>query len=165
MLDSFLELHRLRPRLRLLMTGGEIRAFEQAARAAGARDAILHLGVQPYEKLGEALACADIMWLPYGEAPVDVARFPNRFGEYIAAGRPIATNPGGDHAVIVEQEGIGITTPAQPKATALGIAALLDDPERRAQMGDRARELAEGAYSWKSIACSVSDLYEELLQG
>lgn len=163
MLQSFLELRKMRPQVKLLMTGAELPAFAEAARLAGAERSILHLGMQPYEKLGEALACGDVMWLPYGAAPVNAARFPNRLGEYMAAGRPIATNPGGDHAVVVEREGIGITTPAEPRATALGVAALLDDRHRADEMGRRARQLAEGPYSWSSIACTVAGLYEELL--
>lgn len=164
MVEAFLELRKIRPAVRLLMAGGEIPEFEAAMRAAGEQGGILHVGMQPYEKLGEVLACGEVMWLPYGESPVDIARFPNRFGEYIAAGRPIATNRGGDHAAIVEREGIGIATTSDARVSAVGIAALLDDAPRREQMGRRARALAEGTYSWQALASCVAELYEELLQ-
>ncbi|MGE5071996.1 MAG: glycosyltransferase, partial [Anaerolineae bacterium] len=163
MARGFLELRKIRPDVLLLMTGGRIPAFEAAIRKAGAAQSVLHLGTLPYEKLGEALACGDVMWQPYGDAPVDLARFPNRFGEYIAAGRPIATNPGGDHSVIVQAEDIGVVTPVEPQATAEGIAALLDDPVRCARMGAHARELAVTRFSWRTIAAQAAELYEELL--
>ena len=42
---------------------------------------------------------------------------------------------------------------------------LLDDPERRREMGARARERVERLFSWASVARRTWDFYHELVRG
>ena len=88
------------------------------------------------------------MLLPLSDRPVNSARFPNRFGNYLAAGRPIATNPTGDVGEVVEREQVGIVAPDEPGAFADAVLRLLDDLPTCGAMGRRARDLAETRYSW-----------------
>ena len=163
LVDSFLKLVRLIPNVYLIMTGAQIPAFDEVMRQHGTNQQVRHFGAVPYEQLGEILSCGDVMLLPYLNTTVNIARFPNRFGEYLAAGRPIATNRVGDHAVIVEQEQIGIATRPDAQSFAEGIASLLEMPNQLDEMGKRARLLAETRFTWKAIAAPVAKLYAELI--
>ncbi len=162
--DSFSELVQLIPNVLLIRTGARVRPFETFVEQRGLSRQVRHFGAVPYEELGEILSCGDVMLLPYQEMSVNRARFPNRFGDYLAAGRPIATNRVGDHAAVVEQEGIGVVTAPNPRAFAEGIASLLEQPDQLAGMGTRARELAVTRFSWKRIAEPIAELYTELLR-
>ncbi len=163
LIDSFLKLIELVPNVHLVMTGAQIPAFDRIMTQHGAAQRVHHFGTVPYEQLGEILSCGDVMLLPYLDTKVNIARFPNRFGEYLAVGRPIATNRVGDHAVIVEQEKIGITTMPDAHSLAEGIASLLQSPIQIDEMGQRARRLAETSFTWKAIAMPVAKLYDVLL--
>jgi len=163
LVDAMLALLKLVPNTLLIMTGARIATLEQTLRRNGLGAQIRHFGIVPYELLGEILSCGDVMLLPYRDLKVNVARFPNRFGEYLAAGRPIATNRVGDHAVIVEQERIGVTTGSDPQSFAEGIAGLLMSPGLLVEMGARARLLAETRFSWKAIAMPIAELYAGFL--
>jgi hypothetical protein len=43
------------------------------------------------------------------------------------------------------------------------IAALLDDPERRARMGANGRTRVEELFSWRAVATTVAEVYEETI--
>jgi glycosyltransferase involved in cell wall biosynthesis len=147
----------------LILTGGEMVDVKVVAAAAGVLDRVRHLGCVPYEMLGEVLACGDVMLLPYSNRSVNAARYPNRFGDYLAAGRPIATNPTGDLGPVIAAEQIGVTAEDHPEAFAAAILALLRDPARCEIMGRCARNLAETRFSWRTIASPLEVLYQELI--
>ena len=93
---TFAELAVAEPRAYLLMSGRRFPLVEERAAAVGAGHRVVHVGVVPYGELGSVMACGDVMVVPYTAQPHNEARFPNRAGDYLAAGRPIATNPTGD---------------------------------------------------------------------
>lgn len=159
---TFAELARLESRAYLLMSGRRFDLVRRQAAAAGAADRVIHLGVVPYGELGSVMASADVMIVPYTSLPHNEARFPNRVGDYLAAGRPIATNPTGDLGRLVEKERFGIVAPQVPEVFARAILELLHRPDVRAEMGRRARRLAETTLSWRAAAARVADLYQEL---
>ena len=67
-----------------------------------------------------------------------------------------------------EAIGSGEIEPRDPDRFARDLAAavneLLDDPARRARMGERARERVEHFFSWSSIARWTADFYWDLVQ-
>jgi glycosyltransferase involved in cell wall biosynthesis len=144
--ETFILLARANPKLRLILTGAPMTTLQDKAAQAGVRSQLHYAGVVPYEQLQQVLACGDVMLLPLSNQTLNVARFPNRFGDYLAAGRPIATNQTGELGDMVVKEGIGIAAPDNPQAYAQAVATLLADQPRRAQMGARARVLAESRF-------------------
>ena len=161
--DTFAILAKRNPRVILLLTGCRLPYLHELAEAAGFSDRVRHLGVVPYSRLGEILACGDVMLLPFSDRSVNAARYPNRVGDYLAAGRPIATNPTGDLGEMVRSEGIGIVPEAEPEAFAAAIDQLLANKESQQQMGLRARKLAETRLSWSALAKQLDELYRDLL--
>jgi glycosyltransferase involved in cell wall biosynthesis len=161
---TFALLARRNPRALLLMTGARLHEIDDVAEAGSFSDRVVHLGFVPYERLGEVLACGDVMLLPLVNRGVNLARYPNRVGDFLAAGRPIATQPTGEVGSMVIEEAVGIVTGQEPEAFAEGIDRLLQDEDLRLEMGRRARRLAETKLSWRVLAGRLIELYQELLQ-
>lgn len=157
---TFAQVLREEPRAWLLMSGRRFPEVEEAARAEGAVDRVRHVGVVPYDDLGDVMAAGDVMVVPYASAPHNEARYPNRAGDYLAAGRPIATNPTGDLGRLVADERVGVVAP--PEAFGRAILDLLAADDERAELGRRARALAVSKLSWRHAAARVGELYDEL---
>lgn len=147
----------------LITAGSGLELLHRELRAAGLARFHHHRGVVPHTELSPILAAGDVCMLPYAPNAINQARFPQRFGDYLAAGRPIVTNQTGDLAPIVVNEGIGAAAAAEPAAFAAATAALLDAPAARAEMGRRARRVAETTLSWHTLAATVAAFYAELL--
>ncbi len=163
--ETFVALAYARPRAWLVLTGGELPLVAEIVERAGVTQRVKHLGLVPHEHISLALACGDVMLLPYTNRPLNAFRYPNRFGDYLAAGKPTVTNLTGDLGRTVQEREVGLCAAETPQAMAEAVAALLDDPARRAQLGKRARQLAEGEFSWRARAQIVDALYARLVCG
>ena len=93
-------------------------------------------------------------------AAADLFVFPSYFEampvppiEAMAAGLPVITAPvgGAAESVVDGETGIYVER-ADPDALARAIAELVDDPDRRAELGDAGRERAEQQFSWEVVA-------------
>ena len=61
-------------------------------------------------------------------------------------------------------DGCGVTvTPGCPAELAQAISSLLDDPGRRAELGRRARQHAEGVYNWRHTTQNLVLAYERAM--
>jgi glycosyltransferase involved in cell wall biosynthesis len=86
---------------------------------------------------------------------------PNKFFDYIAAGRPVLINYPGWLADLVTSESCGVVVPPDnPAAFADAIERLADDPEGCADMGRRARALAEKSFARDQLANRLVNLLE-----
>jgi glycosyltransferase involved in cell wall biosynthesis len=95
----------------------------------------------------------------------------------MACGTPVvASAVGGIKEVVVPGE-TGLLVPFEPRGEtdfeprdpgrfardlAAAINSLLDDPERRRQMGQRSRERVERLFSWTSVARRTYDFYQSV---
>ena len=152
-------------RLHVVTTGARHRPIQEAAERAGSPERLHVLGHVPYESLERAMACADVLLLPYTSRPVNRERFPNKLGDYLAAGRPIVTHATGDLGAWVAREDSAVLAPEDAKGTADEVLRLLGDAERRDELGRRARRLAEGPMSWRVRGEQVEAFYFRLLEG
>jgi glycosyltransferase involved in cell wall biosynthesis len=162
--DMFVELVRVNPKAFLLMSGGRLAEVEARLAEAGLQHFTRHVGFVPREQMSSVLACCDVVALPYSRRPINLGRFPIRFGDCLAAGKPLVTNPTGDLGDIVQQEGVGLVAPEEPLAYAGVVQSLLANKPLQIQMGQRARALAETKFSWRVIAEQMHGLYQELLR-
>jgi glycosyltransferase involved in cell wall biosynthesis len=160
--QTFIRVAAQSPRCLLVMAGSRLPLLDALVREARLSQQIRHFGTVPYEQLPEILSCGDLMLLPYSQRAVNLGRFPNRFGDYLAAGRPIVTNRTGELGQLVELENIGIATEDNPVAYAQGILHLFDQPALCDAMAQRARHLAETRLSWTRIAEEIDSLYRIL---
>jgi len=101
----------------------------------------------------------DVLLLPSWEEPFGTAAL-----EAMAAGTaPVVTSVGGA-AEYVEDGVVGrVLAPRDPARWAQAVGALLDDPERLAAMGARAREVA-AAFTDEAYAAGCMSAYERALE-
>ena len=84
--------------------------------------------------------------------------------EAMACGTPVvATTAGAFPEVIADGETGILVPPADARALADAIAALLADPARRAAMGIAGTRRIEEQFSWRVCAVRTAELYEEVL--
>ncbi len=73
---------------------------------------------------------------------------PNKFFDYLAAGLPVLNNYPGWVAELITENDAGIAVPPEdPGAFADALEAFATDPNRRREMGRRARKLAEQSFN------------------
>ncbi|MGC9203144.1 MAG: glycosyltransferase [Thermoproteota archaeon] len=117
----------------------------------------------PLSTLNIYLNASDVLLLPTLPYPWDVARWPGRFGDYLAVGKPIATTSFGDPAVIVKQNGLGRASISKPEPFAEAIEELLSlNSEAKKGIEKSARKLAEEKFSWNVLTEVLNALYLRL---
>lgn len=136
----------LRPRLTAL------------AQAAGVAERVFFVGPVYGEKKTALLRCASLLVLPsYSE------NFGNVVLESLAVGRPVAVTAEVGLASMVEVAGVGAVIPADPVEMGDALAALLTDPARLDEMGERGCRLVRSRYSWDTIAGQMEAVYAEAI--
>ncbi len=83
--------------------------------------------------------------------------------EAMACGIPVVASEVGGLAFLVQDGITGFTVPVDdPQALADRILKLINSPELRGQMGQRAAEYAR-QYAWENIVQRIKDLYQDIL--
>lgn len=117
----------------------------RAAREGRLRD----FGRRPYSEIPTLLGASDLLVMPLRDVPFNRYRWPNKFGDYLASGRPTATTAIGDvHSVIRKWE-TGLAGPPTSEGLARAILELAEEREARERMGERAREVAVSHLGWE----------------
>jgi glycosyltransferase involved in cell wall biosynthesis len=148
------------PEVRVLVAGdgpqeGELRAL---ASELGLDDAVVFVGRVAAAEMPDFLAALDVA--------VNSSDFEgSSLGvlEFMAAGKPIvATAVGGTPDLIRDGEH-GLLVPARdPEAFAAAVASLLDDRERAASLGTRARERQRSEFDLDGMVRRLEELYRSL---
>jgi glycosyltransferase involved in cell wall biosynthesis len=156
---AFVRLAEAMPERRFVMIGGEIES--EAAFAAGVRgeaEKVKNLtltGRIPRDEVDAYLRRAALL--------VNTSRvegFPNAFLEAWQHGLPVVSFVDVDG--MIEDEGIGVVC-AGAGEMAAAVERLLDDDDRRAIMGTRARRLIEDRYGAPTLAQRYLSLFERLV--
>jgi glycosyltransferase involved in cell wall biosynthesis len=125
-------------------------------------DALRLLPYQPYERLPEVLAAADVL-VAVLEPEAGAFSVPSKILAYLCAGRPLLAALPADNlaARVVARSGGGIVVPPrEPQALVAAAQALLADSGRRAELGRAARAYAETAFD----LAAITDQFEEVLE-
>ena len=150
------------PDSRLIVVGPGIRLrnkYEKYVRENGLKD-VEFVGHVSYDELPGYYQTADVFCSP--------ATGRESFGivllEAMALGKPIVASKIDGYASVISHGSEGaLVPPADDKALARALIALLADKSLRQQMGSRGR-LTAIKYSWEQIAQRVSSCYEECLR-
>lgn len=125
------------------------------------------LRYQPYERLAEVHASADVL-VALLEPEAGAFSVPSKVLSYLCAGRPLLVSVPEDNlaARIVGRSGGGVVVPPRD-ARALVVAAeeLLADPELRAELGRRGRAYAEATFDLETIGGRFERLLERVASG
>ena len=110
------------------------------------------------DELAAAFASADIFTFTGA-----VETFGQVVQEAMASGLPsVVINEGGVGELVIEGE-TGYTCPADPAAFAAAVRTLRDEPALRAQMGFKARQIAEGR-PWERVLAQLEGHYSEAIR-
>jgi glycosyltransferase involved in cell wall biosynthesis len=119
------------------------------------------LPFQPYEKLPEVLASADVL-LATLEADAGQFAVPSKILTYLCAGRPVLLAGPRENlsASILKRSGGGLVVdPDDPAAWVETARRLISDANLRADFGSKARSFAELTFD----SAKITDAFEKLL--
>jgi glycosyltransferase involved in cell wall biosynthesis len=139
------------PALRWFSTGGAL--SPGLLQSSGLGEEYMELGWVPYEKYALYLSSTDILLCPLQDTIMNRARWPNKLGDYLAAGRPIITTSVGEIEYFTKQyPDVLSTTKWNTNAIYEAIRDLLADLEKARALGAKLRIIAETDYSWRAQA-------------
>ena len=149
-------LRRERPTIRLGLVGTSPRFT--GVLGSESREMTISFGPIPFTRLPTYLGACDAFVLPLRDNVYNRTRWPNKFGDYLAAGRPVLCSDVGDVADIVRSRNCGFVW-GDPTDFVVAVETLVDDEALMAEMGGRAREVAETRLSWPKLASEFLEVY------
>src|SRR5207248_10880749 len=120
------------------------------------------LAYQPYDRLPEMVASADVL-VAVVEPEAGTFAVPSKILTYLCAARPLLVSVPTDNlaARVVERSGGGVVVrPGDTPAFLAAAERLREDTELRAELGGRARAYAESAFEIDSVAGRFEDVLE-----
>ncbi len=118
------------------------------------------MGLQPFEKVPEFLAAADVVVIPQKKSPATIGQLPAKVFDAMAMAKPLVVTRVSDLPEIVE--GCGwVVEPGNVEELAGAIQYILDHPEEAQEVGFRARERCKEKYSWDAIEDTLIDVFEK----
>jgi len=118
----------------------------------------------PYDELPNALSQAAVVVIPQRNDRGSLGQLPAKLIDAMAAGRAIVSTTVGDIPVWLA-DGAGILVPPNdPKALADAIEDLLNHPEKREQVGQKARERFLEKASFDALRPALVELINQLVQ-
>jgi len=109
------------------------------------------------------LAATDLFVLPLACSMANIARYPSKFSDYLACGRPVVSTPIPVVSRIINEAKCGYLT-ADDTSDALGasILAAIDDRSNWECLGARSRDYARMHFSWNTIATRTVNFYNHI---
>lgn len=168
LVDSFHRVLETIPTARLILVGdGPTRPLvERKILRAGLQQAVILAGPVDHEQVPELLSVADVAVAPSPPFFPGHGGTPLKLFEYMAAGKAVvATGMSQARAVIRDGHNGLIVEPENVTAFADAILSVLNDPSRREQLSQNARQQAIEQYSWKRYAERLEQIYADVLAG
>jgi glycosyltransferase involved in cell wall biosynthesis len=157
--DAALKVKTQCPAFKLVMTGNGAAQLTELAQKKGIGTFFVHLGCLPQDDFVKVLTCADVFLLPFADKIYNRGRWPCKIGDYLAAGRPVVSNPVGEVRELMREHPVGLLTDFTPDAFADGILDVLNDFEKAKGMGATARKTAETVLAWDGIINELERAY------
>jgi len=149
----------------LFLFVGEGSGREQLLNRAAGSENVSILPFQPFERLPEVLASADISLVVLKKGMGSVS-LPSKTFSILASGRPLlaSVDQGSDTWDLVERSEAGLCVPPEdPSALVDAILLLKTDPGRRERMGLNGRLWAEKYHSARSVAAKFESLFSSVI--
>ena len=153
-----------RPDVRLLVagTGPERARVERMIDQLGIRDAVRLIGGFTYSVMPRVHNLADIFILPSQPTPAWQEQFCMVLAESMACGKAVVSTLSGSIPEVVADAGI-LVPPADMRSLAQAIEPLIASPEKRAELGKRARQRAAETLNAAVTARHLGECYRELV--
>ena len=132
-------------------------------RQLGLDDMVEFTGFLPDTEVHRYLSTADVCLAPDPKTPLNDVSTMIKIMEYMAMRCPIVSFDLSETRVSAGDAAVYAGANEEGDFARL-IAELLDDPERRAQMGERGRARVESGLSWEVSARTLVDAYRRLIE-
>lgn len=139
-------------------SGDAFDAMVELSRRLGLGDQVHFTGRIPDADLVRYLSTADVCLSPDPRNPLNDVSTMNKVLEYMAMGRPIVSFDLKEARVSAGEAALYAAADDETEFAKL-IALLLDDPQRRAEMGRIGRERINGELSWRTSQASLLAAY------
>lgn len=147
----------------VLVGDGDVRSdLEALVRDKGLDEWITFTGRIPDEDLLRVLSTADVALAPDPKNPLNDVSTMNKVVEYMAMGLPIVSFDLKESRYSAEEAAV-YATPNDEREFAQRIIELLDNPERRRQMGEYGIERVRKHLAWEHSQKVLVQLYTNLL--
>jgi glycosyltransferase involved in cell wall biosynthesis len=150
------------PNLKLILAGVTVgphsrNAVELAHSLLGSRVRVL--GLQPFERIPEFMAVADVVVVPQRKTPATVGQMPAKLFDAMAMGKPIVSTAVSDIPEVLD--GCGwVAEPGDPESLRAAIDHALSNPQQAEEYGRQAREKCMALYSWDSMEKKLAAVFE-----
>jgi glycosyltransferase involved in cell wall biosynthesis len=134
--------------VRFLLAGGspeQVAAARQQVDREGVADTVVFAGQRAPEEIPAFLDAATVLASPRSTG----TNTPLKIYQYLRSGRPIVATRLLTHTQVLDDE-VAVLTEPTPEAFASGILDIVHDSARAAELGRRARLLAETKYSYEA---------------
>jgi len=171
LLEAFALVRAKKPKAKLKMLGYMAKTGKQAEKVDEVLREFAHLsphiewlGEAPRREVGKYLCAADCLALPMENSVTDGARGPVRLGDYLASGRPVASNAVGYTREILDSISPNAVCedPDDRREFARIIIRVLEDPAFAQAVGKAGLELAQGRLNWRTVGAEVVAIHDGL---
>jgi glycosyltransferase involved in cell wall biosynthesis len=122
---------------------------------------VIEFGFLAYEKYAALLPAVDAFIFPFANSSLNRGRWPNKIGDYMAAGRPTISNRTGDMIALFEKYHIGLLASDSPQDLAQTTLKLLTNEQLMFELGHNARATAETQFDWKILSRKLETCFIE----
>jgi len=162
LLKSLQLLVRAQADVALVMVGGQpeqIERWRQEARRLGLDGHIIFTGVVPLDEVVHYLDLADILVSPR----IEGLSIPLKLYSYLQSGKPTVATRIEAHTQLLDDE-TAVIVDANPEAFAAGLARLIESPELRREIGQRAQAFARDRFSPDLYLSKLKEAYLSIEQ-
>lgn len=121
---------------------------------------MIRAGFVPRDKLSDYLGACDLLVLPMADTIANRGRWPSKVNDYFSSGRPTVSTPVGDVQFVLTGRSVGALGQVEDSSFASVCQTLIDDPQKRTEMGLNARRLAENDLSWYRLGDLLLNVYQ-----
>lgn len=163
LIEPMVRLSQSMPQLRLMLIGNLEAHMYARFRQRGLEEKLIVPGWVPWEHMSLHLAAADVFVLTMRKNTYNEYRCPGKIGDYMAAGRPLLASDVGEVRHIVREGGFGFCWDNSTTDFIDKLMLILNEPRLADEMGCRARQMAEGVYSWRVRGVQMETFYRRLV--
>lgn len=148
----------------IVLSGHAPSRVQRAIGRFGLQSHARFLGYLPWDDYACFLPSCDVLACPFPPTVCNLGRWPGKFSDYCASGRPIVFNPFGDLEDFTDGDHLpGIPCAFAGDAFAAAFQQLHDSPDLRIRLGAVARRLAEAEFDWGNLVDRLEGFYLQVI--
>lgn len=134
-------------------TGAEESALRGQIKQAKLQDQFVFTGAVPHLEAGHYMNCMDIFALPSRTTPTWKEQFGRVIIEAMACGVPVVGSDSGQIPILIKETGGGLVfQEGNANDLAEKLSCLIDDPAKRALLGETGRAAVQSAFTYEAVA-------------